>query len=92
MKNEINENFYKILLQLYNCQIKLQDGTSYIIISQADISRILGISTITVNKYFKQFQNDNLILPSGKYQGKYFFTEKGINIICKLKELKEIIH
>lgn len=43
---------YKVLKQIYDHQIILSDGIQYITISQAELSRIIGVSTITMNKYF----------------------------------------
>lgn len=80
---------YKVLKQIYDCQMKLPDGTSYIPISQAELSRIIGISTITMNKYFKQFQEDGIITSYGETKGKYQLTDTGITIIEKMEELEE---
>lgn len=92
--DKFTSSTYKVLKQIYDCQMKLPDGTSYIPISQAELSRIIGISTITMNKYFKQFQEDGIITSYGETKGKYQLTDTGIAIIEKMeeleKELKEI--
>lgn len=51
---------YKILKQIYDCRIWFPDKISYIFISQVEIAMILGVSIITMNKYFKQFQEDGV--------------------------------
>lgn len=69
--DKFTSSTYKVLKQIYDCQMKLPDGTSYIPISQAELARIIGVSTITMNKYFKQFQEDGIIKSYGETKGKY---------------------
>lgn len=91
--DKFTSSTYKIFKQIYDCQMQLPDGTLYIPISQAELARIVGVSTITMNKYFKQFQEDGVISVYGELKGKYQLTDKGIEIIKNIeklgKELKE---
>lgn len=85
--DKFTSSTYKILKQIYDCQMQLPDGTPYIPISQAELARIVGVSTITMNKYFKQFQEDGVIATYGDLKGKYQLTDKGIAIINKIEKL-----
>lgn len=85
--DKFTSSTYKVLKQIYDCQMKLPDGTSYIPISQAELARIIGVSTITMNKYFKQFQEDGIIKSYGETKGKYQLTDIGIAIIKRIEEL-----
>lgn len=85
--DKFTNSTYKVLRQIYDCQMKLPDGTSYIPISQAELARIIGVSTITMNKYFKQFQEDGIITSYGETKGKYQLTDTGVAIIKRIEEL-----
>lgn len=85
--DKFTSSTYKILKQIYAWQIQLPDGTPYIPISQAELARIVGVSSITMNKYFKQFQEDGVIATYGDVKGKYQLTDKGIIIINKIERL-----
>lgn len=87
--DKFTNSTYKILKQLYNCQISLPDGSQYIPISQAELSRIIGVSTITMNKYFKQFQEDGIITHYGEKKGKYQLTERALIIISNVEHMKD---
>lgn len=67
--------------------MQLPDGTPYIPISQAELARIVGVSTITMNKYFKQFQEDGIIANYGDTKGKYQLTDTGIAIVKRIEKL-----
>lgn len=85
--DKFTSSTYKILKQIYDCLMRLPDGTLYIPISQAELARIVGVSSITMNKYFKQFQEDGVIATYGDVKGKYQLTDKGIIIINKIERL-----
>lgn len=87
--DKFTSSTYKVLKQIYDCQMKLPDGTSYIPISQAELARIIGVSTITMNKYFKQFQEDGIIKSYGETKGKYQLTDKGIDIVKSMDKLSQ---
>lgn len=91
---KFTNNTYKILKQIYDCQVPLQDGSLYIPISQAELARIVGVSTITMNKYFKEFQEDGLVQPYENKRGKYKLSDKALIVIRNIEnmqdELKEV--
>lgn len=85
--DKFTNSTYKILKQIYDCTMELPNGTLYIPISQAELARIIGVSTITMNKYFKQFREDGIITNYGETKGKYQLTNTGIAIIKRIEEL-----
>lgn len=76
---------------MYSCQIKLPDGTKYIPLSQAEMAPLIGVSTITMNKIFKQLKDDNLLLPIEGKRRKYELTEKAVIIIEDMEKLEDKI-
>lgn len=89
--DKMMNNAYKVLKYMYSCQIKLPDGTKYIPLSQAEIAPLIGVSSITMNKIFKQLRDDNLLLPIEGKRGKYQLTEKAIIIVNDMEKLKDKI-
>lgn len=85
---KITSSTYKILKQMYDCQVALPDGTKYVPLSQAELSRIVGVSTITMNKIFKQLRADNLVNPIDGARGKYQLSEKALVIIKEMEKLE----
>lgn len=85
---KFTNNMYKILKQIYDCQVPLQDGSQYIPISQAELARIVGVSTITMNKYFKEFQEDGLVQPYENKRGKYKLSDKALIIIRNMENIQ----
>ena len=89
--DKIPNHAYKVLKYMYSCQIRLPDGTKHIPLSQAEMAPLIGVSTITMNKIFKQLRNDNLLLPIEGKRGKYELTEKAIIIIKDMEILEDKI-
>lgn len=89
--DRMTSNAYKILKYMYSCQIELPDGTKYVPLSQVEMAPLIGVSTITINKLFKQLRNDNLLLPIDGKRGKYRLTDKAIVIIRNVKDLEDKI-
>ena len=52
---------------------------------------MIGVSTITINKIFKQLRDDNLLLPIEGKRGNYELTQKAIIIIKNMKKLEDKI-
>ena len=52
---------------------------------------LIGVSTITMNKIFKQLRDDNLLLPIEGKRGKYELTEKAVVIIKNMEKLEDKI-
>ena len=86
--SKMTSNTYKILKQMNNYQVYLPDGTCYVPLSQAELSKILGVSTITMNKLFKQMREDGLVNPLEGVRGKYQLTQRARIIIEKMEELE----
>lgn len=89
--DKMTNNAYKVLKYMYSCQIELPDGTKYIPLSQVAIASLFGISTITMNKLFKQLRSDNLLLPFEGKRGKYKLTDKAIIILKDMEKLEDKI-
>ena len=89
--DKMTSNAYKILKYMYSCQIELPDGTKYVPLSQVEMAPLIGVSTITINKLFKQLRDDNLLLPIEGKRGKYELTEKAIIIIKDMEKLEDKI-
>ena len=83
--DKMTSNAYKVLKYMHSCQIELPDGTKYIPLSQVEMAPLIGVSTITMNKLFKQLKDDNLLLPIEGKRGKYELTDKAIIIIRDMK-------
>lgn len=86
--DKMTSNAYKVLKYMHSCQIELPDGTKYIPLSQVEMAPLIGVSTITMNKLFKQLKDDNLLLPIEGKRGKYELTDKAIIIIRDMKKLE----
>ena len=86
--NLMTSNTYKVLKQMYSCQITLPDGTTYIPLSQAELSRSIGVSTITMNKIFKELDAKNLLHSVAGKRGKYQLTDTALLIIKNIAELE----
>ena len=91
--NEVTEKLtnttYKTLKILYDFQVTLPDGTTYVPVSQAEVSRILIVSTITMNGIFKELKQSELVYPYTNRRGTYILTEKAIHIVNVISELDE---
>lgn len=86
--DKITSNTYKILKQMHSCQVALPDGTQYVPLSQAELSRIIGVSTITMNRAFKELKEDGLVNPVEGVRGKYQLTDKAIVILQGIETLE----
>lgn len=89
--DKMTSNAYKILKYMYSCQIELPDGTKHVPLSQLEMTPLIGVSTIAINKLFKQLRDDNLLLPIEGKRGKYELTEKAIIIIKDMEKLEDKI-
>ena len=89
--DKMTSNAYKVLKYMYSCQIELPDGTKYVPLSQVEMAPLIGVSTITINKLFKQLRDDNLLLPIEGKRGKYELTEKAVIIIKDMEKLEDKI-
>lgn len=91
MKNVIDRmtsDSYKIIRIMYEHKDHLSDGTEYVPFSQMDMARELNLSINTMNKIFKQLDEDDLVhLMEGK-RGKYILTDKAKTIIKEIARIE----
>ena len=94
MKNVIDRmtsDSYKIIRILYEHKDHLPDGTEYVPFSQVDMARELNLSINTMNKIFKQLDEDDLVhLMEGK-RGKYILSDKAKTIIEEMVRLENTL-
>lgn len=81
---------YKLLLQMYKIQVEMPDGRKYVPISQRELSDILGISSLTVNSYYKYFVENGLIEPFEDKKSRYTLTEKAIMLLDSFENARNI--
>lgn len=86
---KLTTNTYRTLKTMYDSQITLPDGTQYVPISQAELSRIIGVSTITMNSIFKYLKEKNLVSKYENKKGKYILTDNGLAIVHSMEKLSE---
>ena len=72
-------NEYRTLKQMYESTVTLPDGERYVPVSQAELSRIIGISKVTMNRYFKYFKDNGLV--TDFRESKYQLTGKAVRIV-----------
>ena len=72
-------NEYRTLKQMYESTATLPDGERYVPLSQAELSRIIGVSKVTMNRYFKYFKGNGLVIDFR--ETKYQLTDKAIKIV-----------
>ena len=90
--DRMTSDTYKIIRIMYDHKDFLPDGTEYIRFSQVDMAKELDLSTNTMNKIFRQLDEDDLIhLIEGK-RGKYILTDKAKMIIDDIEQLERIIN
>lgn len=75
----------KLLLVMYDSKVSM--GEEFMIpFTQVELSEILKSNKTTVNNLFKEYEEDGLIIQKNR---RYFFTEKALRIIKKIKGIKE---
>ena len=75
----------KLLLVMYDSKVSM--GEKFMIpFTQVELSEILKSNKTTVNNLFKEYEEDGLIIQKNR---RYFFTEKALRIIKKIKGIKE---
>lgn len=82
---------YKTLKKMYQCQVLLPDGSSFVPTSQSDLAKILQVNVMTMNKIFKQFIDEGLVAPLEGKRGKYALTIKARIIIEGIDGIEEEI-
>lgn len=81
---------YKLLLQMYKVQAEMPDGRKYVPVSQRELADILGISSMTVNSYYKYFVENGLIELFEDKKSRYTLTEKAITLLESFENARNI--
>ena len=69
-------------------QVEAPDGDKYIPVSQVEIADIFGMSTITVNKLFKQLKADDLLYPIENKRKRYKLSDRALIILKDISKLE----
>ncbi len=85
----LTTNEVKTLRQMYESQVTAPDGTEYVPLSQADLSRLVEVSKITMNTYFKAFEKYNLVQKYGNIRGKYLLTDRAVQVVKAMKSIEK---
>jgi len=86
--DRMTNNTYKILKYMYSKQVEAPDGDKYIPVSQVEIADIFGMSTITVNKLFKQLKADDLLYPIENKRKRYKLSDRALIILKDISKLE----
>lgn len=73
---------------MYSKQVEAPDGDKYIPLSQVEIADIFGMSTITVNKLFKQLKADDLLYPIENKRKRYKLSDRALIILKDISKLE----
>ena len=73
---------------MYSKQVEAPDGDKYIPVSQVEIADIFGMSTITVNKLFKQLKADDLLYPIENKRKRYKLSDRDLIILKDISKLE----
>ena len=99
IKDKMTTNYYKVLEILYDNLVVI-DGEQVSIMTQVNIAKKTGLTTVTVNSIFKELKEDGLIRQNKKLVRFYCLSEEAINIVKKMKRVwgmwfmkfKEFVH
>lgn len=87
--DKITTNYFKVLSFLYENKIVV--NKKYMIpITQSEVSEEMNINKTTINNIFKELKEDGLITNDERKQGRYYITEKGIEIVKKINSIKGV--
>ena len=89
MKNikKMTTDYFKVLEILYDNQVTINDET-FSPITQVEISKMLGLSVITINALFKELKQDEMVLQDGKKARKYILSSEAQEAVQVLKTLE----
>jgi DNA-binding transcriptional regulator YhcF (GntR family) len=83
--DKMTNNYYKVLSYMYDNIIVL--NSEYMIpYTQNELGAHTGINKVTINKLFGEYVEDALMY---RKNSKYYFTEKAMRIMKKMKSIKE---
>lgn len=86
--DKLTTSYYRVLALLY--ERRLAVGDKFMVpITQAEVVEMTGINKTTVNKIFKELDNDKLISYDTEKLGRYYITDKGIDVVRKIKAIKD---
>lgn len=86
IKDKMTTNYYKVLEILYDNLVVI-DGEQVSIMTQVNIAKKTGLTTVTVNSIFKELKEDGLIRQSKKLVRFYCLSEEAVNIVKKMKKV-----
>ena len=87
--DKITTNYFKVLSFLYENKIVV--NKKYMIpITQSEVSEEMNINKTTINNIFKELKEDGLITNDERKQGRYYITEKGIEIVKRVNSIKGV--
>lgn len=87
--DKLTTNYFKVLAFLYDNKIVI--NKKYMIaITQAEVSEMMNINKTTINHIFKELKEDELISNDENKQGRYYITEKGIEVVRKINSIKGV--
>ena len=78
-------NYYRVLSYAYDKRVVV-DNQNLIPYTQSEISEAIGINKVSINKLFREYMEDDMIL---KVNNKYYLTERAVGIIRKIKSIRE---
>ena len=86
--DKLTTNYYKVLALLFDKGVQV-DGKRLVPITQSEVTKLTGINKTTVNKIFKELQHDGLITYESTRFGQYFITNRGADIVRKIKSIRD---
>ena len=81
----MTNTYYRVLSYMYDKKILL-DGNYMVPYTQSEIAVLTENNKATVNKLFREYVEDGLIIKAGN---KYFLTEKALIIMRKMKSIRD---
>ena len=85
---KITTDYYKVLALLHE-RSTLIENKRVALLTQNEIANLSGISTVTVSRIMKELQKDKLIEYQTNVFARYYITDKGIEIVKKIKSIKD---
>lgn len=86
--DKITTDYYKVLALLYE-KSTLIENKRVALLTQNEIAILSGISTVTVSHIMKELQKDKLIEYQTNVFARYYITDKGIEIVKKIKSIRD---
>ena len=87
--DKITTNYFKVLSFLYDNKVVI-NKKHMIPITQSEVAINTGINKTTINNIFKELKDDGLLTNDDGKQGRYYITEKGIEIVKRINSIKGV--